>query len=235
MNERINTPDGERPVEMSVETSVEMPVETSAEMPVEMSLETLPETADSETREKTPAQAKKKSHMKLWVSLATIAVIVAAAGGAFQIWHEQPSFCSAICHSPMDPYVEDYYSDKGFLSVVAHRTSGVSCLNCHDSTLSEQITEAFAWISGDFADPLSIRRFGTIEFCNRCHNDGDPATGIDWEAIVAATANYQNSGRNPHDSHLEEINCYTCHSIHRSSKLYCTQCHDNISVPAKWK
>ena len=23
----------------------------------------------------------------------------------FMVWHEQPSFCNAICHDPMDPYL----------------------------------------------------------------------------------------------------------------------------------
>ena len=40
------------------------------------------------------------------------AVVVAAGIGAF-VWHEQPSFCNAICHTPMDGYLETYEAEPG--------------------------------------------------------------------------------------------------------------------------
>lgn len=178
---------------------------------------------------------RKKSRKKLWIVLGVIAVVLVAGGTGGWIWHEQPSFCNAICHSPMDPYVENYYSDDLSLAVVGHEEAEVACLQCHETDLGQQVSEAMAWLSGDFSDPLSVRRFGTVDFCGKCHDDGDESTGIDWDAIEASTANYQGSGRNPHDSHLGKVDCYTCHSMHNKSKLYCTQCHDNIKTPEEWK
>lgn len=181
----------------------------------------------------TPPQ-KKKSHKKLGIALGIIAVVIVAAGAGFWVWHEQPSFCNAVCHSPMDSYVEGYYSEDPSLGITEHANAEVSCVECHDPGISEQINEAMAWLSNDYSDPLSIRRFGTVDFCNQCHDDGDTSTGKDWTEVVEATANYQGSGRNPHDSHLGAIDCYTCHSMHNTSKLYCTQCHDNIKNPESW-
>ena len=40
------------------------------------------------------------------------AVVVVAGIGAF-VWHEQPSFCNAICHTPMDGYLETYEAEPG--------------------------------------------------------------------------------------------------------------------------
>ena len=196
-----------------------------------------PTTNDAVTPEPSEREQlkKKKSRRRPLIFVGVIVVVLVAAGAGLWGWHEQPSFCSAICHSPMDPYVDGYFSDDMSLAVVAHRTDDVTCLECHDSSIGEQISEATAWLSGNFSDPLTLRRFGTVEFCGRCHDDGDETTGKDWEDIIATTAHYQNSGRNPHDSHLGAIDCYTCHSMHSKSKLYCTQCHDNIKVPDSWK
>ena len=42
-------------------------------------------------------------------SAAAVVVAVAIiAGAGLWVWHEQPSFCAAICHVPMDPYLETY-------------------------------------------------------------------------------------------------------------------------------
>ena len=53
-------------------------------------------------------EERKKSRKGL-VALGVAAVVIVAAGTGFWIWHEQPSFCNAVCHTPMDSYVEAYY------------------------------------------------------------------------------------------------------------------------------
>ena len=50
----------------------------------------------------------KKSRKKAPITIAVIAAIVVVAGAGLWVWHEQPSFCAAICHIPMDPYLETY-------------------------------------------------------------------------------------------------------------------------------
>ena len=45
------------------------------------------------------------------VVAAVVAAILVVAGVGMWVWHEQPSFCGAICHTPMDNYLTTYESD----------------------------------------------------------------------------------------------------------------------------
>ena len=36
------------------------------------------------------------------IVVGVVAVVLVAAGAGFWVWHEQPGFCNAICHDPMD-------------------------------------------------------------------------------------------------------------------------------------
>ena len=110
--------------------------------------------------------APKRAHRGAIIGGVIAAVVVVAGIGAF-VWHEQPSFCNAICHTPMDGYLEAYEAqpgqaatDKwgnevadasGMLSAV-HRTnsSNATCLSCHQPVMSEQITEGLEWVSGNY-------------------------------------------------------------------------------------
>lgn len=48
-------------------------------------------------------KAAKKAGKKKWpIVVGVVAVVLIAAGAGFWVWHEQPSFCAAICHTPMD-------------------------------------------------------------------------------------------------------------------------------------
>ncbi len=177
-----------------------------------------------------------KRRRKRWpIVLGVAAIVLVAAGAGFFTWHQSPSFCNAICHSPMDPYVESYNSDDASLLVAAHRDNGNTCLDCHESKLDQQISEAQAWLTGNFDDPMKVRRFGTTEFCFRCHDDGNPDNGMDWAQIQEATVGYQGTARNPHDSHQGMLECYSCHFMHDDSTMYCQKCHSDITMPDEWK
>lgn len=110
------------------------------------------------------AKAAKKGKKKLPIILGVVAVVIVAAGAGFWVWHEQPSFCAAICHTPMDAYYETYdqgtYDKYGNELDEAAKTSmtayqhkvvdGTTCMGCHVPTLSEQITEGMNWITGAY-------------------------------------------------------------------------------------
>ena len=180
----------------------------------------------------------KRSRKKLGIVLGVAAAVVAAAGAGFFVWHEQPSFCNAICHSPMDPYVEDYYDEGTDKLVGMHAKAGAACLDCHEPTLSQQVGEGLAWAAGDFSDPPESRSdtIGTREICFKCHDDGDPKTGVDWEDIVASTEAYGGEKLvNPHASHLgNSIDCGDCHSVHGAQTIMCNECH-YIDLHESWE
>ena len=183
---------------------------------------------------------RRRSRRKGWMAAGIAAAVVVAAGAGFWAWHSQPSFCNAICHSPMDNYVAGYYDD-GTLLAHAHQEADVTCLGCHVPTLGQQISEGMAWLQGDFAvdaqgnvAQASDETLGTREFCLRCHDDGDAADGKDWDEIVSDTADWGGyGGANPHKSHNGDQECSECHSAHGTSVMACNECH-GFEVPDGW-
>ena len=73
------------------------------------------------TEEPAKDAKKAKNGKKKWpIVVGVVAVVLVAAGAGFFVWHEQPSFCNAICHTPMDGIV------KSMLSVGAHMPRATS-------------------------------------------------------------------------------------------------------------
>lgn len=66
-------------------------------------------------------KASPKRPKKAPVIIGVVAAIVVVAGAGMWVWHEQPIFCGAICHVPMDPYLETYEAEDdlpaGWLSM----------------------------------------------------------------------------------------------------------------------
>lgn len=170
---------------------------------------------------KTPKRRRKK----VIVVGVLVAVIVIVIGG-FQIWHQQPSFCSAICHTPMNSYVEGFDKDDDSILVSLHRREGnLECLDCHKATLGEQVSEAGKWITGNYTIPLEDSRIGTTDFCLECHGT--------YAELAEETADLD-PPFNPHESHYEELDCYQCHSMHGTPEYFCTSCHQGLKLPEGW-
>ena len=217
--------------------------------------------ADSETSEdttKTTSPTKKRSK-KMVVVIAILAVMVLAGGGAW-VWHEQPSFCNAFCHTPMDEYYETYLatpgtsasdkygnavSDASSMLAATHREAGEGCLDCHVPTIGEMVSEGLAWIPGNYYFPLSERDLDDLtaargiendEFClnSKCHHVGPDGSLItSREALYAATSGL---AFNPHADFHGDFDCGTCHKAHRASVDVCARpgCHSDVTVPAGW-
>ena len=173
-----------------------------------------------------------RRHRRGPIAAAVVAAIVVVAGAGLWVWHEQPSFCNAVCHNPMDAYVEGYYGATETVAY-AHQVEGVTCLQCHEAKLDDQIHEALAWASGDFATDEDgfITRVGVRSDEAMCATAGCH----DFDEVVAATADWGGEpGVNPHDSHQgRAIDCSNCHGVHQESVMYCNTCHD-YEVPEGW-
>lgn len=188
---------------------------------------------------------------KRWpIVLGTVALVGVVAGMGFWVWHEQPGFCGAICHTPMDPYVETYQQELGQAGVdkwgnqvddvsgmmaATHRADGLTCLSCHVPTIAEQVVEGVNWATGAYGVPLQeatladlteARGLDEDEFClnDSCHN-------LTREDLAYVTADQV---RNPHLPYHGDISCGQCHKAHRASVNYCSQCHDDAETPAGW-
>lgn len=178
-------------------------------------------------------KAQGKSRKRRWpIVVGVIAVVVVAAGAGFAVWHEQPSFCNAICHEPMDSYVEGYMNDSALMAH-AHAQQDVTCLQCHEATLNDQITEGLAWVRGDFVmnDAGQLATVGVRADSAMCTKSGCH----DFQEVKAATQDWGGqAGVNPHSSHQgEAIDCSNCHVAHGTSYMYCNTCHD-YEVPEGW-
>ena len=119
-------------------------------------------TEATEADNSTTKEAAPKKKGKKWpIVVGVVAVVLIAAGAGFWVWHEQPSFCNAICHTPMDQYNATYDQEPNTAGVdkwgnevkntssmlcVSHKMptdqggAGATCMSCHIPTMSEQMS-----------------------------------------------------------------------------------------------
>lgn len=203
-----------------------------------------------------PAEAAepKRKRTKRMIVVGVLAAILVVAGAGFWVWHEQPSFCGAICHSPMDPYLATYEGttgqpgvdkwgnevpDAGTMLAVAHKDlEGATCLTCHVPTIQEQAVEGIHWVSGTYLYPLEERSLTTLnaygqnehpeDFCTNegCHN-------VTREELAQKTAQYN---YNPHVVEVNhvQLECSDCHKAHRQPVFACSRCHEDADIPEGW-
>jgi hypothetical protein len=202
-----------------------------------------------EQEEKTPAPKKKSKKL---IIIGVVCLVIIAAGIGFWTWHEQPSFCNAICHDPMDPYLPTYEAEAGqaavdkwgdevadgsYMLASLHRSEAdARCMTCHEPVIAEQVSEALKWISGDFYVPLDERTLSDLteargvdpdEFCLNaaCHD----ITRADLEQLTKDKYEF-----NPHTPQHGAQDCTACHKAHRQSVMLCTECHMEAEVPDGW-
>jgi len=156
----------------------------------------------------------------IWVIVGVAAVVAIVAGVALWNYHEQPQFC-AICHV-MQPYLESWESPP--LLAYAHAEENVTCLECHEPTIQQQMEEGIKFVKNDYENPLEERTFDQ-EWCLRCHEHGS------YEELIQRTEELE---LNPHESHYGEMECSICHKVHRASEDYCAQCHDPVATGTGW-
>jgi hypothetical protein len=192
----------------------------------------------SEAKNPSDAPPVKKSIKKRYLVLICLALVVVVAGVGGLVWHNSPSFCGTLCHRPMASYVEGYESGDAALLITTHKDNQYTCLDCHEATIADQFEEASKYVTGDYTVPLAPSGIGTRGFCLDCH---------EMEAIISATDDYSgvsaagvagaynglNNGVNPHQSHMGELQCDSCHSMHGESVLTCNECHF-LPLPEGW-
>lgn len=176
----------------------------------------------------------KKKRNKFMIPGIIVAIIAVLAIG-FNVWHNTPGFCNAICHNPMDPYVASAATgDEGML-VTAHIKAGKVCLDCHEAQFTDQVSEAMAWAADNFEtgeDGMLVPGidFASEEFCAKagCH---------DINKVVEETAGFlENDAKyNPHSSHQDlALECGDCHKVHVDSTFVCNDCHA-LNAPEGWE
>ncbi len=165
-----------------------------------------------QTKEAAPKKRMRRPK-KPAIIVSILFVVIAAGAVGFGIWHEQPSFCNAICHSPMDTYYESYDEGTGMARI--HKEAHVTCLDCHETSFGQQLSEAWTWVIGDFSEPLDMMNYDDST-CLTCH--------ISEEFQAAKTDLIE---FNPHADAHQALACTDCHKSHNEQVNYCSNCHDN--------
>ncbi len=221
-----------------------------------MSEETKKETEAAQPSAAAPSSKKTKKKWPMVVGIVAVVLVVAGIGG--WIWHEQPSFCGTVCHYPMAGYLESYdsqpnseatdaygneVSNSNAMLAVTHKSAGLTCLDCHESNIGQQVSEGVTWISGNYYVPLDERSLSDLtsavgnndsdSFCLKsgCHD----SLGISTRDDLVKSTSYMT--RNPHDqSQHGELECSDCHKAHRASTISCSECHTDSAgeLPDGW-
>lgn len=95
------------------------------------------------------------------------------------------------------------WSNSGYLDNL-HAKASISCTNCHGKKLP------------DLDATVDNQR------CLECHGP------MEQLAKITEPADFKD--RNPHHSHLGEIDCTVCHKAHGESKVYCLGCHQKFAM-----
>lgn len=245
--------DEEKKAPKEVSEGTDKTVDDSSEKieAAEKKTESVAAAGDSKAAKKAAKKANKKkwSKKKLGIVWGTVAVVLIAAGCGMWTWHEQPSFCGQVCHKSMAYYYQTYSSNDSTYLASVHATSkdNVTCLDCHQPVISQQISEVFLQIGGKYeldsqgrlAERRTTNTLTKVDnqvFCLKsgCHDFAQV------QAISAAQATADGSWdphttTSPHGATYVE-NCSNCHRAHEASTLICASCHDEAaaSLPDGW-
>ena len=99
---------------------------------------------------------------------------------------------------PVLEEITNLWAESAFLDHM-HATRSVTCSGCHGEKLPALEDK-----------PANDR-------CLACHGS--------YEQLAAKTPGADFPDRNPHKSHLGDINCTVCHKAHQASVNYCLECH----------
>ena len=165
------------------------------------------------------------------IGLLVLVLILTGVVGVVAIWGHYWDFrvgnptaesCSN-CHT-MQTYVDSMESD-GMLAQ-HHAFRDITCVDCHQHTFEQQLHELIVQVRGDYETPFARARY-PMDTCFGCHEHGS------YEQIRLRTTDLGISDpqamfheANPHrPPHYDDLECHSCHRIHRESTLLCAECH----------
>lgn len=162
---------------------------------------------------------QRKGRQAFIARLPWILVVVLVAGTTLATagykWHNQPDFCAAVCHDTMGYYFDNF--DQGSDLARVHKEANVTCLDCHEASLEQQVSEVLTQISGDYDIPLRQRSLED-DVCLKCH--------ISVESLQAKTDLLE---KDPHGGNItghQNFTCNNCHKSHSKQVNQCSKCHD---------
>lgn len=196
----------------------------------------------SSEESKAPAAKKRRSRNRKLAITGVVVVALAVVGVGMMVWHEQPAFCSAVCHIEGD-YVDNYMQDQGVVGTdkygnevsntnammaVLHRNTlatakpEIVCVDCHVPNVSELAHDGANFVTGNYMMPRNERSASALMSWDGksgesfCANESCHVylLGDDGELSYDKLEKVTASNDfNPHEQH------------HANLSLECTDCH----------
>ncbi len=194
---------------------------------------------EKQTAEKQPS-GKRKSKKLVITGIVVVALV--AVGVGMMVWHEQPSFCSTMCHIEQT-YVDNYAQDQNApgtdkyghevsntnaMMAVLHRSTKATakpelvCVDCHVPNFVELAHDGMNYVSGSYPLPRDERSASGLQSWDGktgesfCANENCHVylLGDDGNLSYAKLADSTKTRAfNPHEQH------------HPNLSLECTDCH----------
>lgn len=197
----------------------------------------VPESAEAGNK---PAP-KKKGKKKLAI-VGVVVVILVAVGVGMMVWHEQPSFCSTMCHVEQtyvdnymqgqdapgtDKYGNEVSNTNAMMAVLHQKTKATAkpeivCVDCHVPNVVELAHDGMNYVSGNYPLPRDERSASGLQSWDGktaesfCANENCHVylLGDDGQLSYSKLADSTSSRAfNFHEQH------------HEALTLECTDCH----------
>ena len=147
----------------------------------EKDIEKAAEAAAEETTRMASAVPKRKK--KKLVILAAVVAVIAIAGAGMLVWHEQPTFCSTLCHieqtyvdnmlqeqgvSGVDKYGNEVSNTNAIMAVLHHSTKATAkpeivCVDCHKPNMFELAHDGLNYVTGSYPMPRDERTLTRLQ------------------------------------------------------------------------
>lgn len=187
-------------------------------------------------------KVRKPFSMRAKIICAVIAVVVVAGGIGMWKWHEQPSFCSTLCHIE-GTYVENLAQEQGvagtdkygnavsntnaMMAVLHSKTQATAkpeivCVDCHVPNMMELAHDGLHYVTGNYALPRNERSASQLKEWDGeqgsqfCANENCHVYLLGDDGLVSKeklAAVTAGLAFNPHEQHHENLS------------LDCTSCH----------
>lgn len=206
-----------------------------------MSDEKVEKTAEKAAEPEGGATPKKKRNKKLAIA-GVVVVVLVAIGAGMMVWHEDPSFCSTMCHIEQT-YVDNYMQEQGAAGVdkygkevsntnammaVLHRNTKATakpqilCVDCHIPNMMELAHDGMNFVSGSYPLPRDERTAARLNSWDNkpgesfCANSTCHVYLLGDDGLLdygKLEASTKTRAFNPHERHHENLT------------LDCTACH----------
>lgn len=190
---------------------------------------------------------------KFWGIIGVIVVVFAVAGAGMYKWHEQPSFCSTMCHIEAD-YVANYsqpqntagtdkygqaVSNTNAMMAVLHREndttakSNIVCIDCHVPNTVELAHDGLNFATGNYYMPRDERTLAGLESWDGkegsqfCVNERCHSYLMGEDGKVdygKLSETTKTMAFNPHAQHHESLAGLDCSTCHKGHRASILMC-----------